>query len=95
MLSRKLPLAISKILFFCYVLVSWQTGLAQQTQEPCGFVKVHENLLKTDAQYREVILKDAQRWAKVNQNDFHSGRTEAPILRIPLVVHVMHLGEAL
>jgi PKD repeat protein len=77
----------------CYLF--WQESFAQDLhQEQCGFNHAHQQLLKTDANYVQAVRQSAARWAKVNQGSIVGGRTEATIYRIPLVVHVMHLGEA-
>lgn len=60
--------------------------------EPCHFDQRHKHLMATDADYRARIDQNRQIVQNlVNNAAFRSG---TDTLWIPIVVHVMHLGEA-
>src|SRR5688500_6971886 len=66
-------------------------GSTDQAEKACGFDEHHEHLMKTDPAYktrhvRQKAIMDSLKHAPVSH-----GRHQ--VFTIPLVVHVIHLGE--
>ncbi len=59
----------------------------------CGTDERHELLLRTDATYRKNFLLYSQQLDSVLNNTPHDPRVLPPQYTIPVVVHVIHLGE--
>jgi len=91
-------MTIIRILFLLFCLATFPFVLEAQFDSehgdnPCGFDEHHEYLMKTDLSYKNSFLKqkavlDSLKYAPVNPN-----RNRSQILTIPVVVHVIHLGE--
>lgn len=85
--AHKILLLISILLFFF--------PLVGQAVEPCGFDRLHEKLMQTDPVYLEKRLASElhlENFLKIEQ--LRMDALDTPELyRIPVVVHVMHLGE--
>jgi len=72
-----------------------QNGTQQRTQsipEFCGTDSIHDEKMKSDPEYkkRHEEMLESIRTAASGQNRLSSG-----VLQVPVVVHVMHKGEAL
>ena len=72
------------ILVFCVL-----KGYAQ----PCGFDAVQQNLLKTNPLYK-TIQRESEKKLKALLANKDFLKVEAPVYTIPVVVHVIHNGEA-
>jgi len=84
------------------------TGFAQNSRsnntaeqpagEKCGSALIHDRLMKTDPTYRAKILANEQLIQNIieqqKQNKSGQNSTMATVYTIPVVVHVIHLGEA-
>ena len=85
--------------FICFVL-NGQTTFSgkisnQDTQElppeTCGSNIVHERLMKSDPVYKERFFKSRQNINKISKQKLSSNT----VYKIPVVVHVMHVGESI
>jgi hypothetical protein len=70
-----------------------QTTSIETLEQNCGFDEHHAYLMKTDPDYKARFLHqkailDSVKWAPVTTD-----RQNPPVYTIPLVVHVIHLGE--
>src|SRR3954471_22732031 len=86
------PLKAASPLFLFLALSLFFTAIEARAQKDCGFDKQHQLLLKKDAAYKTAIaaMRDQVKSFIVNRQ-FH--KTEAQVYKIPVVVHVIHLGE--
>jgi len=70
----------------------------QSAGEKCGSAIIHDRLMKTDPAYRAKIQANEQLIQNIiqqqKQNKSGQNSTMATIYTIPVVVHVIHLGEA-
>ena len=92
---------LSFFLFFNTILFGQQNAPIHSSytipsvpnQEECGSDKIHQRLLNNDPVYRQ-NFEDIQRRVEreIRTNPPPPGR--APILTVPVVFHIMHLGEA-
>lgn len=59
----------------------------------CGFDEVHNERMLNDSQYRKIVEDFNRRWA---EGEFHLSKKSAmaPVYQVPVVVHVLHEGEA-
>lgn len=78
------------LLFFCLFQQE-----RVQAQENCGFSAIHEQRLQNDTEYK-------RKYAALNKNLFTTIQNQTlgtaktnQIYRVPVVVHVLHLGEPL
>jgi PKD repeat protein len=88
---------MKKLLPFLIFILSVTLGISQNItplpQQPinhnsCGFDKVHRHKTDTDTSYRE-INDNFNQWLS-EQTPMRSG----PIYQVPVVVHILHRGEA-
>src|SRR5687767_1936439 len=63
------------------------------SQVPCAFDIQHRWQLKNNSFYKKAIA-EANKKAKTLLSDKDFMRVQAPVYRIPVVVHVVHNGEA-
>jgi hypothetical protein len=62
------------------------------SQDPCGFDIQHRWLLKNNSIYKKAVAETEQKvQALLRDKDFM--KVQAPVYRIPVVVHVVHNGE--
>jgi len=62
-----------------------------ESQEQCGSAIIHDKLMKHDPNYKTRMIQNEA----IIQNIINSGNiNRGTIYTIPVVVHVMHLGEA-
>ena len=66
--------------------------LQANAQEHCGTMDKHKTLLKNDAQYRAQYEQDLE-LSKVRMAS-REASTQGTIYKVPVVVHIMHIGEA-
>ena len=62
-------------------------------QSKCGTDERHEYLMATDAAYRKNFLLHTHQLDSVLHNQPHDRSALPPLYTIPVVVHVIHLGE--
>ncbi len=68
---------------------------AQKRFGQCIFDQVHKEMLANDPQYRtNIAAMEARVLAFKENNKFSTKRTEGAPISIPVVVHVIHIGEA-
>ncbi|MFT7344570.1 MAG: hypothetical protein ACI9XP_001155, partial [Lentimonas sp.] len=58
--------------------------------EKCGFDAIHRDRMKSDAKYRAGVAEMEQHYQSYLKNPIKS----KAVITIPVVVHVMHVGEA-
>ncbi|MBC7486668.1 MAG: choice-of-anchor J domain-containing protein [Cytophagaceae bacterium] len=68
------------------------TALQANAQEHCGTMHKHKTLLKSDAQYRAQYEKGLE-LGKARMAS-REASTQGTIYKVPVVVHIMHIGEA-
>lgn len=68
------------------------TMLQANAQEHCGTMVKHKTLLKNDAQYRAQYEQDLE-LSKVRIAS-REASTQGTVYKVPVVVHIMHIGEA-
>src|SRR3954464_2229578 len=79
------PLLASLFLLF--------TVFESYAQDPCAFDKIHRTLLKNSSEYKKAFAESENKVkALLSDKDFM--KVQAPVYRIPVVVHVIHNGEA-
>jgi|GEM_PF-1346191 len=91
-------MTIMRILLLLVCLATFSFGVDAQSDSgqgdnPCGFDGHHEYLMKTDLAYKAGFLKqkailDSLKYAPAVWN-----RQQGQLFTIPVVVHVIHLGE--
>lgn len=65
------------------------------SQTDCGFDERHKTLIATDSSYRKSISKIDTRFQQINAlRGITANITTGVVYRIPVVVHVIHRGEA-
>ncbi|MDX5346033.1 MAG: zinc-dependent metalloprotease [Hymenobacteraceae bacterium] len=94
----------NKAVLFCCVLLGTGNLFAQTqgsspsttTQEVCGATLVHEELLQKDKDYRSRIKSnEAQLQELIEQKAYmRTSQTANAVYVIPVVVHIVHTGEA-
>jgi hypothetical protein len=90
---KKIFILITTIFLFGLGLIA-QNGLSQLpnnvSQEECGFDILHKRKMATDSVYR----KNTEEFNKLLAKGIIGNKAGGTIYRVPVVVHVMHLGEA-
>lgn len=80
-----------QLLLLLLTMLSFQ-GWSQSTID-CGTDDFHQHLMETDEEYRQKMeLVNQQAYDVARSQDANTGQRQN-ILTIPVVVHVMHLGE--
>ena len=82
---------MDKILLALLIVTSSLVFGQHDTHEFCGTMYRHNELMKTDPEYRarrEQIAKETKKYQK------HLTGQKAPILTVPVVVHVIHTGQS-
>src|SRR6218665_497564 len=74
------------------ILCGYSTSLAQTT-EMCYSAILHQRMMATDATYAQT-MQDNENILENIIADFETGRAMPTSYRIPVVVHIIHLGEA-
>lgn len=87
---------MKRILVLLVMLLAYQTYYAQPV---CVSDKIHEELIRKDQQYRLRFQESKQKWtAFVNNLEQYASRPVIEdgdtIFEIPVVIHVVHTGEA-
>ena len=72
------------------------TGMAyaQKTKEPCLSGIIHNKLMANDPEYALKMRAHETRLQKAILNNGAGNQTQTATFIVPLVVHIMHLGEA-
>lgn len=84
-------LLLSFVMMLVALITNAQLNQIQNNNiEPCGFDQIHNELLNSDPSYR---LKTEQ-FNDFAKNFSISTMKSGSVLRVPVVVHVMHKGEA-
>ncbi|TAL57403.1 MAG: PKD domain-containing protein [Bacteroidetes bacterium] len=86
-----------KILVFSMIICTGVFSFAQnQQQEMCGSAIIHDRLMQTDPAYKARMLASEQLLQnEIVKQKFNKGfSTLSTVYTIPVVVHVIHLGEA-
>ncbi|TXC81507.1 PKD domain-containing protein [Luteibaculum oceani] len=81
--------------FLTILLAMVATGIFAQT-EPCSFDKVHQQQLQVDPIYKAAVdaqNKAFQRYIKEKATRADKENEKAPVITIPMVFHIIHLGE--
>ena len=83
---------MNKYLFLCSLIFNLLLtfSVIGQNEEPCGFDETHKYLFENDEQFRKIQL-DFEEYLKNRPAD---NRSVPPVYKVPVVVHVIHLGEA-
>ncbi|HET6244127.1 MAG: hypothetical protein H0V01_15725, partial [Bacteroidetes bacterium] len=63
-------------------------------KEPCATHLIHNKLMQTDSEYKNRILANEETIQTIIQQQ-QNNRAAAPIYTIPVVVHVIHTGQAI
>ncbi len=84
-----------KLFLITTCLLAWCISLMSQAQQICGTDEIHQTRLQTDPGYAsQYNLVNNNVQSLVMQNKRTQGLSSMPIIYIPVVVHVVHLGEA-
>lgn len=86
---------ILRMLFICFALLPTLVG-AQQMSGSCGFEAAHKALLEKDAFYFQAVQENERAYLTALANQFETLRSAGcagDVRRVPVVVHVFHLGE--
>jgi len=78
---------LALIFIFCFIAPAYI-----QAKERCGFDLLHKKLMQTDPSYRSKRLQSERHLQKILNRK--TVKSTPDIYKIPVVVHVMHLGEA-
>ena len=66
------------------------------SQDKCGFDIIHQNLLKTNLNYKEEFNSHNKKLGdNYSRKDLRVKKIESNIYKIPIVVHIMHNGEGI
>jgi PKD repeat protein len=76
------------IIALCFFLTASISG---QAQDQCKTMQKHENLLKNDPIYKQAYEKSLRQSSAALRNE----AAQSVTYKIPVVVHIMHVGEAL
>lgn len=91
---KKWRLSAILIMFSLMVTqVSAQTVI--QASEPCGFDHIHEHLLSIDPEYARRVADNEKLMDQILNGAAVTIPQTGPVYTVPVVVHVIHLGEAL
>ncbi len=95
---QQILLFLSTFLFIQHTLKSQSASIytnpsLHNQQEKCGSDQIHQRLLNNDPVYRQ-NFEDIQRRVEQEIRNNPSSTGRAPLLTVPVVFHVMHLGEA-
>ena len=87
-----------RILFLLVCLATFPFGVEAQFDSghgdnPCGFDGHHDYLMKTDMVYKAGFLKQKAIFDSLKYAPVVSNREQTQVFTIPVVVHVIHLGE--
>ena len=69
-------------------------SLSARAQEPCGADVIHQRKMAEDERYRQRSLKTERRVQQIINAGLHRGRSRSGNDTIPVVVHVLHTGQA-
>ncbi|HRP59439.1 MAG TPA: M43 family zinc metalloprotease, partial [Vicingus sp.] len=84
-------LLLSFVLMLVALITNAQLNQIQNNNiEPCGFDQIHNELLNSDPSYRS----KTEQFNDFAKNFSISTMKSGSVLRVPVVVHVMHKGEA-
>jgi PKD-like domain/Pregnancy-associated plasma protein-A/Secretion system C-terminal sorting domain len=83
---KKILLQLSAIIFCCVL------SLRLTAQQPCGNESFHQYMMQTDAAYKAGFQMQQHTLQTIIRNRQLQGKT-AQLYTIPVVVHVIHLGE--
>lgn len=83
---RSLALLLTLSLFFSHLTFS--------QDEKCGFDDYHAKMLKEDAQYSQSLKEYTASYLKAVRKGEITPETKGNVITIPIVFHVIHLGEA-
>ncbi|MFT6845486.1 MAG: PKD repeat protein [Flavobacteriales bacterium] len=83
----------SYVLFFTAFLFISQLSLAQES-EPCGFNTLLEEQMLADPSFKAYVDKFNRDFTEMMRNNPRQAGERLPIRTIPLVFHIMHVGEA-
>lgn len=78
------------VLAFCLLFYGLPKHSSAQTE--CGTDRIHEKLFAADSAYREEFLRDERQLKTAANNPF---QRKSVVHTIPVVVHVVHVGESL
>ncbi|HEY3385947.1 MAG TPA: zinc-dependent metalloprotease [Saprospiraceae bacterium] len=87
-----------RLLFLLFCLATFPFGVEAQFnsghgENPCGFDGHHDYLMKTDMAYKAGFLKQKAIFDSLKYAPHVSNREQRQLFTIPVVVHVIHLGE--
>ena len=88
--TEKMQKCLKIIILFCF-LISIHFHLSAQMQ--CGTDLIHKHKMANDPEYKKNIEKTESEIFNIIQNREKSGLRSDEVYTIPVVVHVIHLGE--
>lgn len=88
------PLGLRSLALILTLPLLFTTQLSFSQEEKCGFDEYHAKLLKEDANYRESLEEYAASYVKAVKKGTIRSERKGNVVTIPIVFHVIHLGEA-
>ena len=83
-----------KTLLYFFVLLFFPISFFAQSVTACGTDAIHKRLMKEDASYKARFEENQKKISETILAKTASGKLSATQYTVPVVVHVMHLGES-
>lgn len=88
---------MKKLTLFSAVMLLLSITSFAQSANPCGFDDLHQEMLRTDHKYETKVREINNRWVKYSKmmsTALLTYTSKGYVYEIPMVVHVIHTGEA-
>jgi hypothetical protein len=86
---------MKRLVAFIYFSLLGLMAFTVKGQDHCGFDEMHKSRMENDEEYRKYI-NDLESKIKTNTKLHKTNyRSQPPVYDVPVVVHVIHLGEAI